>query len=59
MPARLFDTAPDPVTHEVNSTSFGLFSPVLTLRFPVRTWQERAPRPPHRGIARGPIEPSE
>src|SRR5215216_830793 len=29
LPARLFDTTPDTVTHEVNSTSFGLFSPVL------------------------------
>src|ERR671917_725568 len=29
LPARLFDTTPDAVTHEVNSTTFGLFSPVL------------------------------
>src|SRR5829696_6291485 len=29
--ARLLDTSPDPVTHEVNCTSFGLFSPVLGL----------------------------
>src|SRR5215207_4819046 len=29
LPARLCDTTPDAVTHEVNSTSFGLFSPVL------------------------------
>src|SRR5688572_17198326 len=29
LPARPFDTTPDAVTHEVNSTSFGLFSPVL------------------------------
>src|ERR671921_678328 len=39
LPARLCDTAPDPVTHEVNSTSFGLFSPVLNSPSCVRTYR--------------------
>jgi hypothetical protein len=45
-PARLFDTTPDAVTHEVNSTSFGLFSPVLYPPSCVRTQQQHRPRRP-------------
>src|SRR5215204_7298941 len=44
LPARLFDTAPDSVTHEVNSTSFGLLSPVFCPLCSVRTYQELVPR---------------
>src|SRR5215207_1522440 len=41
---RLLDTTSDPVTHEVNSTSFGLFSPVLRAPLCVRTCRERTLR---------------